>query len=92
MLSPIVKRELEVAFSKDAQPVWFRIVKYIGLCILIYSLWDTKLLWIILVVIFVSGTSLHFWFRYKTRGWTKSYGMWKHENERADKKNNNQTG
>jgi len=28
-LSKTIKRELEVAFSKDAQPVWFRIVKYI---------------------------------------------------------------
>ncbi len=78
----IIKRELEVAFSKDAQPVWFRIVKYILLGGLFYFLWGTKLLWIILLTLFVFGTSLHFWFRYKTQAWTKSYGLWKHESDR----------
>ena len=82
----IIQRELEVAFSKDAQPVWFRIVKYILLFTLFYFLWGTELLWIILLIIFVVGTTLHFWFRYKTHRWTKSYGMWKHENERNTKK------
>ncbi len=76
-LPPIIKRELEVAFSKDAQPVLFRIVKYVLLFILFYFLWGTELLWIILLSMVVVGTSLHFWFRYKTQGWTKSYGMWK---------------
>ena len=81
----IIKRELEVAFSKDAQPVWFRIVKYILLGAMIYFLWGTKLLWVILLSVFVVGAVLHFWFRYKTNGWTKSYGMWKHESERKQK-------
>ncbi len=65
---PTIKRELEVAFSKDVQPIWFRIVKYILLGGLIYFVWGTKLLWIILLSLFVVGTSLHFWFRYKTHG------------------------
>jgi hypothetical protein len=80
-----VQRELEVAFSKDAQPVWFRIVKYILLGLLFYFLWGTKLLWIILLTLLTLGTPLHFWFRHKTKGWTKSYGMWKHENDRVRK-------
>ena len=78
-----IQRELEVAFSKDAQPVWFRIVKYLLLGGLAYFLWGTKLLWIILLVVFAVGTSLHFWFRYKTQGWTKSYGLWKHERDKS---------
>lgn len=82
----IIKREFEVAFSKDAQPIWFRIVKYILLSGLFYFLWGTKLLWVILLVLLVVGTVLHFWFRYKTEGWTKSYGLWKHE------KDNSKTG
>jgi len=85
-LSPILKREFEVAFSKDAQPVWFRIVKYILLGALVYFLWGKNLLWIILVSLFVFGAALHFWFRHKTSGWTKSYRMWKHESERATRK------
>ena len=85
-LPKVIKRELEVAFSKHAQPVWFRIVKYILLGGLFYFLWGTKLLWIILLCMFVFGSALHFWFRYKTHGWTKSYGMWKHERDRIPKK------
>jgi hypothetical protein len=85
-LPPTIRRELDVAFSKDSQPVWFRIIKYILLFILFYSLWGTELLWIIITILLVVGTVLHFWFRYKTNGWTKSYGMWKHESERNTKK------
>jgi len=84
-LHPAIKRELEVAFSKDAQPVWFRIVKYILLAALFYFLWGTRLLWIVFVSIVFMGTCLHFWFRYKTQGWTKSYGLWKHERDREEK-------
>ncbi|MES1219002.1 MAG: hypothetical protein ABUT20_26075 [Bacteroidota bacterium] len=81
-INKIIKRELEVAFSKHAQPVWFRIVKYILLALMFYFLWGTRLLWIILLSLFTIGFILHFWYRYKTKGWTKSYGMWKHESER----------
>lgn len=77
--SKTIKREIEVAFSKNAQPIWFRILKYILLVCLIYFLWGTNLLWIILLSLFSLGMLLHFWYRYKTHGWTKSYGLWKHE-------------
>ena len=80
-LPSIVQREFEVAFSKGAQPVWFRIVKYILLGGMFYFLWGTKLLWLIFFSLITIGTALHFWFRYKTQGWTKSYGLWKHETE-----------
>jgi hypothetical protein len=88
-LPKTIKRELEIAFSKDAQPVWFRIAKYILLIAMIYFLWGTQLLWNILLCMFAVGTVLHFWFRYKTHGWTKSYGMWKHESDREKRKNSN---
>lgn len=75
----VIKRELEVAFSKKSQPIWFRIVKYIILGVLIYLLWDSNMLWIVLLILFVLSLCLHFWYRYKTRGWTQSYGMWKYD-------------
>jgi len=56
-LPPIIKRELEVAFSKDAQPIWFRIVKYILIGTMVYFLWGTQLLWNILLSVFIIGTS-----------------------------------
>jgi len=79
-----IKREIEVAFSKNAQPVWFRILKYIVLGGLLYFFWGSKLLWIILLILFVFALALHFWYRYKTRGWTQSYGLWKHDGIRPD--------
>ena len=74
-----IKREIKVAFSKHAQPVWFRIVKYIVLASLIYFLWGRRLLWIIILSMFAVGLLLHFWYRYKTNGWRKSYGEWKYD-------------
>jgi len=81
----ILKREFEVAFSKEAQPIGFRIVKYLVLISLVYVLWGSQWLWIILGAIFGLGLVLHFWYRHKTKGWTESYGLWKHERERQMK-------
>jgi predicted lysophospholipase L1 biosynthesis ABC-type transport system permease subunit len=78
-LSKTIKRELEVAFSKDSQPVWLRILKYVLLGALIYWLWGTRLLWIILPTMLILALCLHFWVRYKTKGWTRSYGLWKYK-------------
>jgi hypothetical protein len=78
-----IKRELEVAFSKHSQPIWFRILKYILLGGIVFFFRGTKLLWIILLTLFAFAMLLHFWYRYKTQGWTKSYGLWKHEKDRA---------
>ena len=77
-LSPVIRRELEVAFSKRSQPVWFRIVKYIIIAVLVYLLWGSGWFWIVFGILFVLSLMLHFWYRYKTDGWRKSYGMWKH--------------
>lgn len=77
-LSKIIKRELEVAFSKHSQPIWFRITKYVVLGTLIYFLWGTNILWLVLLVLSLLSLCLHFWYRYKTKGWTQSYGKWKY--------------
>jgi hypothetical protein len=34
--SGIIKRELEVAFSKHSQPAWFRVLKYIVIGSVLY--------------------------------------------------------
>lgn len=78
MLKRVIKRELEVAFAKNAQPLWLRVAKYIFLGMLIYLLWGTPWLWITLGVMLVLALSIHFWYRYKTKGWTKSFGGWKY--------------
>jgi uncharacterized membrane protein len=81
-LPKVVHREFEVAFSKRSQPVWFRIVKYIVIAILIYFLWGNQWFWPVFIILFILSLMLHFWYRHKTAGWTKSYKMWKHESER----------
>lgn len=81
-----IKREIEVALSKHSQPVWFRILKYIVLGCIVYFFWGSKLLWIILLVLFAFSLLLHFWYRYKTQGWTKSYGIWKHDKNKPNQK------
>ena len=85
-LNKTIKRELEVAFSKHAQPVWLRVLKYIVLGCLLYFFWGEKLLWIILTVVLLLGLSLHFWYRYKTHGWTKSFGGWDFEKNKPKNK------
>jgi hypothetical protein len=82
-----IKREIEVAFSKRSQPLWFRILKYLLLGGIVYFFWGSKLLWIILLILFAFSMILHFWFRYKTHGWTKSYGMWKYDKNKPNEKN-----
>jgi len=83
-ISKIIKREIEVAFSKQSQPVWFRISKYILLALILYLFWGSKLLWIILLSLLVTALLLHFWYRYKTHGWTKSYGLWTYDDKSED--------
>ena len=74
-----INREFEVAFSRHSQPIWFRVLKYILLGSAIYIFWGSKWLWITMAALFVVAMIIHFWVRYKTNGWTKSYGLWKYE-------------
>jgi hypothetical protein len=82
----IIQREIEVAFSKHSQPAWFRIVKYVLLAVICYFFWGSRWLWIILIILLVPALLLHFWYRYKTNGWTKSYGMWDYEKNKPKEK------
>jgi hypothetical protein len=74
--SSVFKRELEVAFSKNAQPIWFRLLKYTLIGLYIYFFWSSDFFWTILLVVLGLSLLLHFWYRYKTNGWKKSYGGW----------------
>jgi hypothetical protein len=78
-LGETIKRELVITFSKHAQPLWFRVLKYTIIGSMVYLFWGSELLWEFLAIVFVVALIGHFWFRYKTHGWTKNYGPWKHE-------------
>jgi hypothetical protein len=78
-----IRRELEVAFSKHAQPVWFRIAKYVLLALSLYFFWESGTFWIVVLILFAAAMILHFWYRYKTQGWTRSYGLWNYEKNKS---------
>ncbi|MDI7166958.1 hypothetical protein [Leptospira santarosai] len=85
--SKIVRREIEVAFSKHSQPVWFRIFKYIFLGCILFLFWKSRWLGPTLIFLLVFSILLHLWFRYKTHCWTRSYGLWKYDQNKPEQKN-----
>ncbi len=71
-----IRKELRVAFSKDAQPIWFRIAKWVIFLAVSRRLYGTKWFrgWISGGLI--AGFTVHFVYRWKTRGWTRPWGGW----------------
>lgn len=71
-----VRRECRVAFSRRAQPVWFRILKWT--CILtgaaLFHTW--RWFWLTFAGLAVASFSLHFLYRWKTKIWTRAWGGW----------------
>ncbi|GAB3220660.1 hypothetical protein [Spirosoma arcticum] len=82
-MNELLKREIRVAFHPKSQPVRFRILKYVLLGLFVYFYWNSPTFWWIFGSFSVAGVSLHFFYRYKTHGWTRSYGRgflrWDHE-------------
>ncbi len=73
-----IEREKHVALH--AQPRWFRILKWIVIFIALAALewwkgWRVAIL--ILLCLMALGTTLHFILRWKTKGWTQSWGPYK---------------
>ncbi len=71
-----MKRELQVAFSRNAQPLWVRIVKWM---VILWATWryhHTRAYRFWAVGTVVAGLTVHFFIRHKTHGWTKPWGGW----------------
>jgi hypothetical protein len=75
-LSTAIRRELRVAFSPRAQPVWFRVVKWT--CILggAALFHNRDWFWWTLAGLFAAGCLLHLLYRWKTETWTRAWGGW----------------
>ena len=72
------KREKHVVLN--AQSRNFRIVKWIVIVAIAIALYVWKGLLVVLLLLLIcaiAGTSLHFFLRWKTVGWTKSWGLYK---------------
>lgn len=83
-LARVLKREYEVAFSKNAQPGWMRALKYGVVVVFGWFFWESKWYWIILALVLILSLVIHFWYRYKTKGWTQSFGGWDYEKNKPE--------
>jgi hypothetical protein len=78
-------REVRVALSRKAQPIWFRIAKWVALIGISAALWGTPYFWVWIVGGLAFGVGLHLVWRWGTRGWTRAWGGWKDiETSRSD--------
>ena len=76
-LTHTLRREARVAFSRKAQPVWFRILKWIlGLAFVVLC-YGAPWFWPLVATFVVTAFSIHFLYRWKTKTWTRAWGGWK---------------
>jgi hypothetical protein len=78
-MNPILQREIEVAFSKHAQPVWFRVTKWIVFLGGLYLLRETSHIYWYFGAFITAGIAVHLLWRYKTDGWTRSWYGWNYQ-------------
>jgi hypothetical protein len=71
-----IRKEIRVAFSKKAQPLPFRILKWAVFIPLTLFMAGRGLFWPWILGALALSLSVHFFYRYKTRGWTQPYGKW----------------
>ena len=71
-----LRREFRVAFSRRAQPVWFRIVKWSCILTGVALFSDRHWFWWTLGGLALAGSCLHCLYRCKTKTWTRAWGGW----------------
>ena len=71
-----IRREFRVAFSRRAQPVWFRIVKWACILTGAAMFYDRSGYWWTLGSLAAAVTFTHFLYRSKTKTWTRAWGGW----------------
>jgi hypothetical protein len=71
-----LKREMRVAFSRRAQPVWFRVVKWVILIGAIVMFRRAPYFWAWMLAALALALTVHFIWRWKTKAWTQPWGGW----------------
>ena len=71
-----LKRELRVATSLRAQPLWFRVVKWVVTVVLIAVLWRSAYFWLWIAGATALSVAVHLFWRWKTKGWTQPWFGW----------------
>ena len=72
----LVRREIRVALSLKAQPLWFRILKWVALLAIAARYHAAPWFWPSMAVCFVTALGIHFLYRGKTHAWTRPWGGW----------------
>ena len=75
-VKPWIRRELNVAFSRKGQPLWFRFIKWAVILFTAWNYWQAPYFGVCIAAAFLLGLALHLFWRYKTKGWTKAWGGW----------------
>ena len=71
-----LRRELNVALSPRAQPIWFRILKWSIIVVVTAMYWRATYFWLWMAGAFGLALTLHVIWRWKTKGWTQPWGGW----------------
>ncbi len=77
-MKEVLKKELYVAIH--AQTARFRVVKYILIFAVLGSVYtwkDAGAVWWTLGIAFLVAIALHFFFRWKSKGWNEPWGLYK---------------
>ena len=75
-LAQILRREARVAFSLRTQPLWFRILKWIGFLAGSVAFHDRDWFWPVIAGCTFTALTVHFLYRWKTHAWTQPWGGW----------------
>jgi len=75
-LAHTLRREARVAFSRRAQPVWFRILKWTCILVGVVLFHDRRWFWWTLTGLATAGFFVHLLYRWKTKTWTRAWGGW----------------
>lgn len=75
-LTHTLRREARVALSRKAQPVWFRITKWMFLVLFIALFHDQPWFFWAFAGLTTAALLLHLFYRWKTDAWTRAWGGW----------------
>jgi hypothetical protein len=75
-LRKTLRREARVAFSRNAQPVWFRVAKWIVAIGISVRFRRARYFWWYLLGALGLALTIHLIWRWQTHGWTRPWGGW----------------
>jgi hypothetical protein len=71
-----IRREIRIALSRRAQPLWFRALKWVVILTLIALFWGRAWFWWAMLGAVAVAVAAHLLYRHKTYAWTRPWGGW----------------